>query len=211
MMLLALGAVVVWLMTFDLEESIAVKWMTNAAETPATTTMIFTDGQYGMVEGETVPRWVATEANALVQDSMIFSSTQLGQSVQWEIPSTQRPLWHDYVRHTQHWAQECDTLFVIYGPVPDTNSIYAVNLCIEENSYGQGFVLPNKLSALPLFNFTMPIDQVERLTGINFFQDIVDAESEAYIEATHQRLHWTYPEDFYQKRIEENKQYGNTE
>lgn len=210
MVLFALGGLVVWLLTFDLEESLAVKWMTDAAGAPETSTQIFTDGQYGIAEMEEVPRWIATQADALPSDTTIFSSNRMGAQISWSIPQRQAVLWNDYVRHTQHWAAECDTLFVIYGPLPDSSAIYAVNLCVQENSQGQGFILPNKLSDLPLFNFTMPIDRIERMTKIDFFKDLIDPESEAYIEATHQRLQWSYPEEFYQRRIEENKLYANT-
>ena len=168
---------------------------------------VFDGGQFGVPVGDSIPRWIAQAPTALKEgDSVIFSQSQFGQNFQLSLSKEQQVLWDDYVRHLHFWETDCDTLYMIYGQVPDSTALYSINLCITENSRGQAVIIPDKLSALPFFNFTHSIDKVEQLTKIDFFADLLDPESEAYIEQNHQRLKWQYPAEFYNKRVEQNKQ-----
>ncbi len=167
---------------------------------------IYDKGLYGVPSGDSIPRWIASDISALrLDDTVIFSHENMGRSHALTIATTQLPLWNDYIRHARNWERDCDTLYVIYGQVPDTEEIYTINLCIDENSHGQAVLIPKQQSELPFFEFTRSIDEVEKLTNINFFGDLLDHESETYIERNHQRLRWLYPKDLYTERIEENK------
>ena len=197
-------------MTLDLESSMAMRWMTE--DTPDRAgeleIRVFDGGQFGIVAYDSVPRWIAADVGDLkLSDSVVFESDQLDGQYHLQLSPDQLPIWNDYVRHARQWSVDCDTLFVIYGPLPRTSSIYAINLCIDEQTHGQAVFLPDSLTSLPFFELTSSIDEVERLTNINFFGDLLDAESEAYIEHNHHRLRWLYPESFYKLRIEENNQY----
>ena len=207
--LFLLAMAVIWVLTADFESSTAFKWMTGTQQSATIKNVevkVFDSGQFGVLPGDSIPRWIATKPSELTQDSpRIFFNSQFGKSYNLDLTHEQIPLWNDYVRHVQFWAAECDTLYLIYGPVPDSSARYMINLCIEENSHGQGIVIPSTVSELPFFNFSHSIDAIERLTRIDFFADLLDEESEAYIEKYHQRFRWIYPEDFYNHRIEQNK------
>jgi len=206
--LLLLGVLVVYVLTMDLETSVAMKWMTEDNSTNPSTHQIHLhpDGQFGLAVGDSTPTWITTDAMTVYRDSLdIFESQTMGSTARLSLSSSdQIPLWDNYIDHVKVWEIECDTLYIIYGPVPDSQAIYTVNLCIEENSYGQALLLPNAKSDLAFFNFTHSIDEMEKLTGIDFFGDLLDAESEAYLESTHNRLRWLYPEELLNKRIQKN-------
>ncbi len=211
--LLLLGIMVVYLLTMDLESSFAFKWMTSQegyADSPKSEVRIHPEGQYGILLGDSIPQYITCQPGTLKTDSLtIFHHQSLGSEYRLQLQSKQLPLWNEYVRLTQEWARDCDSLFIIYGPVPDTSLIYSVNLCIEENSYGQGIILPSDYSNLPFFSFTRSIDQIERITSIDFFSDLLDNESETYIERNHERLRWSYPRKYYDLRLTENKNLEN--
>ncbi|MEM8901849.1 MAG: DNA/RNA non-specific endonuclease, partial [Bacteroidota bacterium] len=54
---------------------------------------------------------------------------------------------------------------------------------------GIGFILPNKTSFYPLVSYSVSIDEVEKLTGINFFPQL-DDELEGEIEKQHEPKEW---------------------
>ena len=205
--LVLIGLFLLWFFTLDFESNRAFQWMTNTLPERATTAAevkIFEGGQYAVSLSDSVPLWIATDVNHLpINDTVIFTSTQFGKSNQLTISPQQLPLWNDYVRHAQHWSTDCDTLYLVYGTVPNSKEIYSINLCISESSKGQGVIIPNEISDLPFFEFTRSIDEIEKRTNIDFFKDLLDEESESYIEQTHKRLQWLYPESFYLKRITE--------
>ena len=211
--LLLLSMLVLWILTADFENSSAFQWMTNTTKNqvnPNLEMKVFNGGQFGVLKGDSTPVWIAADAMNLTEgDSVIFDQRLYEKSYRLEVRGKQMPLWNDYLRHLHHWAAECDTMYVVYGQLPDSNAIYTINLCIAENSKGQAVIIPDKISKLPFFNFTHAIDKVERISGIDFFADLLDAESEAYIEDYHQRLQWLYPPEFYNKRLEENKTITN--
>ena len=197
-------------MSLDLESSMAMRWMTDptVGTQEKIEVRVFDEGQFGIAANDSVPKWIAADVSDLsTGDSIIFRSTQIDGRYQLVLKPTQIPIWNDYVRHAQQWAIDCDTLYMIYGPIPGSWSIYSINLCIDENAHGQAIFLPDTLTALPFFELTSSIDEAERRTNINFFGDLLDTESEAYIEQYHQRLRWLYPETFYNQRIEENNKY----
>lgn len=213
--LLLLGGVMVWMLTLDLENTFAIKWMTSAASQQGdrnVETRVFPAGQFGVVAGDSIPVWIACQSAALpVDDRVIFSSTGLDGSYSLELSDDQLPLWNDYVHHVQYWAQDCDSLFVIYGPIPENRSVYGINLCINEFSRGLAVLVPDSLTSLPFFQYTMSIDHMERKVSVDFFGDLLDPESEAFIEGNFERFQWMYPDSFYRNRINENQNRTNAD
>ncbi len=53
-----------------------------------------------------------------------------------------------------------------------------------------GFILPNQSSSLSLSTYAVPVDQVEALTGLDFFHILPD-EIEEYLEAATDWLSWS--------------------
>lgn len=92
-------------------------------------------------------------------------------------------IWRELEELTRNWAKQNKALYVISGPVLSQNpkgeigngvavpsAYYKVLLDATEPQFkGVGFIIPNAVSFEPLHKFAVSIDEVEALTGYNFF------------------------------------------
>ena len=102
------------------------------------------------------------------------------------------------------WAYECGSLYIASGPVladapfgtfgPSKVSIperyYSVVLDLEDER-GIGFVIRNSMSSSSIKRYAMSIDEVEKITGIDFFHILPD-EQEEKIESTYKLDLWNF-------------------
>ncbi len=100
-----------------------------------------------------------------------------------QTPGFNRGIWKRLEERVRDWAIEYDAVYVVTGPVltpgapvigPDRVAVPAYFFKVLLDFRGQsvkgiGFILPNASSSLPLTHFAVPIDSVERVTGIDFF------------------------------------------
>lgn len=122
-----------------------------------------------------------------------------------QTPSFNRGIWKKLEELVRKWAIENDTVYVVTGPVL-TNDLFSIgpnNVSIPKYYYkvildysepsikGIGFILPNEGSKEPLQNYAVPIDYVEKLTGIDFYP-LIDDEQEEIIEKTLCLECWTW-------------------
>ena len=106
-----------------------------------------------------------------------------------QAPQFNRGIWSDLEGQVRSWARRDNGLYVITGPVlksglptiGNTNEIsvpekfYKVILyCNKPDIRMIGFLLNNESSQEPLKSFVVPVDQIEQLTGIDFFSKIPD-------------------------------------
>ena len=112
-----------------------------------------------------------------------------------QAPSFNRGIWKRLEEQVRQWAIDNQSIYVVTGPVLTDNlpSIGVNKVSVPQYYYkvildytkpelkGIGFILPNASSTLPLQSYAMPIDSVERKTGINFFSALPD-EQEQTIE-----------------------------
>lgn len=105
-----------------------------------------------------------------------------------QTPSFNRGIWKKLEEQVRDWVSIYDTLYVVTGPVLEENlpSIGSNQVSVPNYYYkvildvkngrkeAIGFVLPNQNSNLPLQNFIVSVDSVEKLTEINFFHLLPD-------------------------------------
>ncbi|WP_136668559.1 DNA/RNA non-specific endonuclease [Flavobacterium sp. H122] len=98
-------------------------------------------------------------------------------------------VWSRLEQKTRYWAKKYDGLYVVTGAVltGDLKSIGKEGVSVPEYFYkilldnnngnykAVGFLVPHKESNMPLYKFVVPIDKIEKLTGINFFPKLPDA------------------------------------
>lgn len=105
-------------------------------------------------------------------------------------PSFNRGIWKKLEEKVRAWADENEEIFVVTGGVLEKNLLvigsvnkisapkyfYKVILDAKESDLKAiAFVLPNEKSGLPLENYTVTIDSVEKMTGIDFFPLLPDS------------------------------------
>ena len=106
-------------------------------------------------------------------------------------------IWNRLEQKVRYWARKHDGLFVVTGGVLKNGMEtighegvavpeYFYKVILDYNS-GEpkmiGFLFPHKASNRPLREFEVPTDTIEKLTGINFFEQLDDSV-EDYLEST---------------------------
>ena len=104
-------------------------------------------------------------------------------------PGFNRGIWKKLESKVRKWAVDNDSIYIATGGVlngklqtigPNQVSIpdyyYKVILDYSEPELkGIGFIIKNEKSSDPLSKFAVPIDEVEEMTGIDFFHSLPDA------------------------------------
>ncbi len=131
-------------------------------------------------------------------------------------------IWRELEELTRNWAQKFNKLYVVTGPVLSRapkhrigenkvsvpQSYFKVLLDLSEPELkGIAFILPNRVNYDPLYEYAVSIDEVEELTGINFFPDLMEKEQEEEIESNFNIDLWPFSKQKYDIRTEKwNKQ-----
>ncbi|MEO0340534.1 MAG: DNA/RNA non-specific endonuclease, partial [Bacteroidota bacterium] len=125
-------------------------------------------------------------------------------------------IWKELEHLTRTWAKKYKKLYVVTGPVlsrPNKGKIgdngvtipsafYKVLLDISEpEQKGIGFIIPNQISYEPLYEYVASIDQVEELTGINFFPNLMTPVLEKSLERDYNVDLWEFSKQKYDLRI----------
>lgn len=114
-------------------------------------------------------------------------------------------IWNRLEQKTRYWAGKYDGVFVVSGgvlkgnmttigeeKVAVPNQFYKV---LIDNNSGHtkvlAFVIPHKESKRPLYDFVVSVDEVEQLTGIDFFSELEDT-LENRIEASSNYNNWSF-------------------
>ncbi|MGB0896356.1 MAG: DNA/RNA non-specific endonuclease [Flavobacteriaceae bacterium] len=114
-------------------------------------------------------------------------------------------IWNRLEQKTRYWANKYSSVYVITGgilnnaqhtighekvTVPDY--FYKILYTNKNNSPKMiAFLLPHKESNAPLYKFTVSVDEIEALTGIDFFEKLEDSE-ESKLEASNNYFQWNF-------------------
>lgn len=120
-----------------------------------------------------------------------------------------RGIWNDLEQKIRQWAKRDKELYIVTGPVLKAglpsigkyNQIavpaqyYKVILCLtDEKPRMIGFLMRNEFSNQNLKTFVVAVDDIERLTGIDFFSRLPDA-LEKQLESTPASKGWFWKQD----------------
>ena len=114
-------------------------------------------------------------------------------------------IWNTLEQKVRYWAHKYNGVFVVTGGVLNTNmkaigeekvsvpnQFYKI---ILDNTNGNikviAFLIPHQNSTQSLYNFVVSVDEVESLTGIDFFSELDDIV-EIKIEASRSYKNWSF-------------------
>jgi len=139
---------------------------------------------------------------------MCLSSKTLQESFYYSNISPQkagfnRGIWKKLEMQVRKWAIEKGKIYIVTGPVltdsldvigPNNVSVpnyyYKVILYYNDSEIeGIGFVLLNETSKEPLLDLAVTIDDIEKMTGINFFYSLPD-DKEKEVESVVNLNYW---------------------
>ncbi|MCF8245916.1 MAG: DNA/RNA non-specific endonuclease [Saprospiraceae bacterium] len=127
-------------------------------------------------------------------------------------------VWRELEELTRDWAKRFKHLYVVTGPVLSqpikfwigesqvavAPSYYKVLLDLSEPELKAiGFIIPNQTSTEPLSGYAVSVDEVEALTGIDFFQNLMEPNLEKKLEANFDVKLWPTNEKKFQRRVQE--------
>ena len=126
-------------------------------------------------------------------------------------------VWRELEELTRDWANRFQRLYVVTGPVMTEDpkgtigretrvaipaAYYKVLLDLDDpERKGIGFVIPNEISFDPLPKYALSIDEVEAITGIDFFSELMPKDEEKQLEATGNPDLWPFSKKKFDKRI----------
>jgi endonuclease G len=133
-------------------------------------------------------------------------------------------IWRELEESTRDWARKHGHLYVVTGPVLENlfsqkigrnqvsvPSAYFKVLLLDdfESSKGIGFIIPNTLSERPLSDYMVSIDDVEEITNLDFFKNILTQSTEEKIESTFNSREWPFDLSRFDRRINSWNKQGN--
>lgn len=114
-------------------------------------------------------------------------------------------IWNTLEQKIRYWARKYDGVYVVTGgvlkgdmrtigteQVSVPNAFYKVIIDMNSGSPKMlGFLMPHENSNKPLYDFVVPVDKIEALTGIDFFPELEDA-LETKLEASSAYKDWSF-------------------
>ena len=134
-----------------------------------------------------------------------FNETFLTSNISPQTHEFNSGIWNRLEQKVRYWANKYDGVFVVSGgvlkgemktigeeKVSVPNQFYKV---VIDNNSGKtkmlAFLMPHKNSNEPLYNFVVPVDKIEAITGIDFFAELND-EKENSLEASSSYKDWSF-------------------
>jgi endonuclease G, mitochondrial len=124
-------------------------------------------------------------------------------------------IWRELEENVRDWAYQNKHLYVISGPIltepvrerigPNEVSVpdkyYKVILdYTEPEAKAIAFIMSNEISYQPLEKYAVTIDDVETATGIDFFPNLLDDETEETLESRTDLSKWKFDKKRFQLR-----------
>lgn len=105
--------------------------------------------------------------------------------------------WNEMEQACRRWAEEYGSVYIVCGPilykgkhktigqhkVTVPEAFFKVLLCMERTPRAIGFIYKNAAGNRPKGDYVNTVDEVERITGINFFPSLPDSV-ESRVEAS---------------------------
>ena len=154
---------------------------------PSVTTGSAEDDDYrgsGYDRGHLAPAADMGWSQKSMEESFYFSNMSP------QVPSFNRGIWKKLEEQVRIWGRLYDGIYIVTGPVLTSilPKIGPNGVSVPELYYkaildynngrmeGIGFLLPNAASSENLQHFAVSIDQLEQITGIDFFSHLTDAD-----------------------------------
>ena len=126
-------------------------------------------------------------------------------------------IWRELEETVRDWAYENDELYVASGPIFSDvteyigksskvrvpSAFYKVIVDISgREKKGIGFIMPHEVSRHSIYDYAVSIDEVERETGFDFFDDLYNGSSvESKVESEYETSDWPISQKRFKNRV----------
>lgn len=128
-------------------------------------------------------------AGDMVFSAMAYDQTFYTSNISPQKSDFNAGVWNRLEQRTRYWAKKYNGIYVVTGGVLGQGlkkigyeGVAVPNLFYKILAKGQGgqlqimaFLIPHKETKAPLEQFLVPVDSVEQLTGIDFFERLPDS------------------------------------
>lgn len=148
-------------------------------------------------------------------DTLAMNETFFMSNMSPQLRGFNGGVWRELEECTRDWARKFQKLYVVTGPVlsrPGKEQIgfskvtvpagYYKVLLAPEQHRAIAFVLTHEVSTKPIMEFAGTIDQVEKLTGIDFFPNLLKGLDEE-LEGSLDKSAWPVNQRRYEQRVKE--------
>lgn len=134
-----------------------------------------------------------------------FDETFLTSNISPQNHDFNSGIWNRLEQKVRYWAQKHHKLFIVTGGVlsPNLKTIGSEQVAVPDFFYkiildntepeikAIAFLIPHKKSEKGLYQFTVSIDEIEKLTGIDFFPQLND-DLEDKLEKSTSYTNWSF-------------------
>jgi endonuclease G len=164
----------------------------------------------GYTRGHLVP------AGDMAFDTLAMRETFLMSNVSPQVKAFNNGIWKELEENTRDWTYTNGKLYIITGPILKNvtqtigkenkitvpSGFFKVLLDFESaEKKGIAFIIPNELSDKRLEEYMVTIDEVEKLTGLDFFDSMIENTEEEKLESNINKKSWKVSDKRYQLRI----------
>ncbi len=123
-------------------------------------------------------------------------------------------VWNELENLVRDWAYKNGRLSIVTGPiftedmkrikggVAVPTAFYKVLLDLDApEKKAIGFILPHEKSVERMSVYAVSVDEVERITGLDFFDQLIGDELEAKLEGQYDMSLWPLDESLYNQRV----------
>ncbi|MEQ1744691.1 MAG: DNA/RNA non-specific endonuclease [Saprospiraceae bacterium] len=148
-------------------------------------------------------------------DSLAMNETFFMSNISPQERAFNGGVWRELEETVRDWARKFEKLYVVTGPVlsrPGREQIgfskvtvpdaYFKVLLAPDQHRAIAFLLPNNVSDKPLMEYSCTIDEVEKLTRLDFFPKMLSGLDEE-LEASLDKAAWPINNKRYEKRLRE--------
>lgn len=103
-----------------------------------------------------------------------------------QTPAFNRGIWKRLEEKVRYWSEMNDSIYEVTGPILDhpIGQIGKNNVTVPRAFYktllgfkngkikGIGFIMPNEKSQKSIYSYAVSIDEIEKITGINFYSQL---------------------------------------
>ena len=152
-------------------------------------------------------------------DAAALAETFLMSNISPQAPQFNQGIWRELEETVREWAKKDRQLYVVSGPVLTQKpkgaigrdnrisvpaAYYKVLLDLTEpEQKAIGFIIPNQVSFEPLYEYAVSVDEVEELTRIDFFADLMPDDLETELEAAGNIDLWHFDRKKFERRVNE--------
>lgn len=149
-------------------------------------------------------------------DKTAMSETFFMSNMSPQVHNFNGGIWRELEEQTRDWVRDFDVINIVTGPILSEEpkdyigdnkvavpAAYFKVLMTEGNTpRAVGFIMNNEASDKHLLDCMVSIDEVERRTGLDFFQGMLSTKEEARLESYVDKKAWSVNENRYRIRNE---------